>query len=51
MVVKDLENKKYSEDDRVDAIIQVVDMPTHNSVTKEELVKAMRYLIDVFYEG
>lgn len=51
MVVKNLENKKFSDDDRIDAIIQVVDMSSHHSVTKEELLKAMRYLIDVFYEG
>ncbi|AMJ40683.1 hypothetical protein [Anaerotignum propionicum] len=51
MIVKNLENKKFSDDDRVEAITQVVDMPSHHSVTKDELLKAMRYLIDIFYEG
>lgn len=43
-IVKNISNESYTDNEKAVAIYMVMNMPTLNSVTKYELVKAMRWL-------
>ena len=43
-IVKDIRNKNVSDNEKALAIYQVMNMPTHMSVTKYELVTALQWL-------
>lgn len=45
-----IESAKYTEDEKALAIYHVLEMPTHNSITKDSILKATKYLWDKLYE-
>lgn len=49
-VVKQIDSDKYTDDEKAMAIHVVMNMPTIMSITKAELVKAMKWLWDKAYE-
>lgn len=49
-IVTDINNEKYSELEKAQAIYLILDMPTHNSITKDSMLKVIRWLWDKAYE-
>ena len=49
-VFKQIKSDKYSEDEKLRAIWTVLDMPTHNSITKDTILEAFRWLFDYAIE-
>lgn len=43
-IVKNISNENYTDNEKGLAIYDVMNMPTLNSVTKDELVKAIQWL-------
>lgn len=41
---------KYSENEKLTAIKEVLDMPTHNGVTKDKILSAFRWLYELAVE-
>lgn len=39
-----LDSDKYTDDEKVMAIYEVMNMETHNSITKKQLIQAIRWL-------
>lgn len=50
VLIKNINTDKYTDEEKGTAIKMVVDMPTHNSITKEELLNVIRYLWDLCFE-
>lgn len=50
-VFKTIENEKWSDNERIEAIFVVSDMPTLNSITKYELQKALKWICDREADG
>lgn len=48
-IFKNLDSDKYTNLEKVDAIKTVVDMETHNSITKDEILKAFKWLLSIDY--
>lgn len=42
-IFKDIENAKYSTTEKLESLSMVLDMPTHNCITKDEILKAFRW--------
>lgn len=49
-VFRQIESDKYSEDEKLRAIWAVLDMPTHNGITKAMILEAFRWLFDYAIE-
>lgn len=45
-VFKTIENERWSDEERIDAIFVVSEMPTLNSITKYELQNALKWICD-----
>ena len=45
-VFKTLENEKWSDSERINALCIVAEMPTINSIKKDELQKALKWILD-----
>ena len=45
-VFEQIESDKYSEDEKLRAIWAVLDMPTHNGITKGTILEAFRWLFN-----
>lgn len=45
-VFEQIESDKYSDDEKLRAIWAVLDMPTHNGITKNEILTAFRWLFN-----
>ena len=43
-IFRDIENEKYTENEKIEAIYDVMNMPTHNSFSKERILNALRWL-------
>ena len=43
-IFKDIHNEETEVEDKITAIQEVIDMPTHNSITKKSMLEALRYL-------
>lgn len=43
-IFKRINSSKYSDEDKALAIYEVMNMETHNGITKKELLAAMRWL-------
>lgn len=43
----DLSNEEYTVGDKIAAIVEVSQMPTHNSVKKADMVNAIRFMSEV----
>lgn len=49
-VFEDINSDKYSEHEKALAIYRVMNMETHNSVTKKSMLEAIRWLWDRQFE-
>lgn len=49
-IFSQIDNKKYSDDEKALAIYEVLQMPTHNSINKATLVRVAKWLFDKAYE-
>lgn len=49
-VFQQIKSDKYSEDEKLRAIWTVLDMPTHNGITKDAILEAFRWLFDYTIE-
>ena len=49
-VFEQIKSDKYSEDEKLQAIWLVLDMPTHNGITKDTILEAFRWLFDYAVE-
>ena len=49
-VFEDINSDKYSEYEKAMAIYRVINMETHNSVTKASMLEAIRWLWDKHFE-
>ena len=49
-VVEQIRSDKYSETEKLQAIWAVLDMPTHNGITKDTILEAFRWLFDYAVE-
>lgn len=49
-VFKQIESDEYSEDEKLRSILVVLDMPTHNGITKDTILKAFRWLFEYAVE-
>lgn len=45
-IFEQIESDKYTEQDKLQAIKEVITMPTHNGITKVEILKAFRWLFN-----
>ena len=45
-VFKTIEDERWSDEERINAIFEVAEMPTLNSITKYELQKALKWVLD-----
>lgn len=45
-IFEQLESDKYSENEKLTAIKEVLDMPTHNGITKDKILSAFRWLFE-----
>ncbi len=45
-IFEQIASDKYSERDKLQAIKQVLEMPTHNGITKDEILTAFRWLFN-----
>lgn len=48
-IFEDLKNEKHTVAEKCEAIIEVAQMPTHNSIKKASMVDAIRYLCEVLH--
>ncbi len=47
-IVKDINTDDVDPEDKLTALQEVVDMETHNSVTKNDLIEALRWLVEEY---
>lgn len=45
-VFEQINSEKYEEQEKLNAIKQVIEMPTHNSISKEEIINAFRWFFN-----
>lgn len=45
-IFEQLESDKFSENEKLTAIKEVLDMPTHNGITKDKILSAFRWLFE-----
>lgn len=50
VIFSDISNSKYSDEEKALAIYQVMNMPTQNSVTKNEMLEVIKFLWNQSYE-
>lgn len=43
-IAKNIESDKYTDEEKAYAIYLVMNMPTHMSITKDELIKVIKWL-------
>ena len=49
-IFDNIDSQQYTDEQKGEAILRVLKMETHNSVTKESLLKAIRYMFDLCFE-
>lgn len=49
-IFEQLDSDKYTDEEKALAIYKVMNMPTHNSITKADMLKAIKWLLDKCYE-
>lgn len=49
-IFEQIESDKYTDEEKATAIYNVLEMPTHNSVSKDSMLAAIKYLFDKQYE-
>lgn len=46
----DIENENYTAEEKGEAILQVVQMPTHNGITKVTMLKVIWWLLNLAFD-
>lgn len=49
-VVKDISSDKFTDDEKAEAIYLVMNMATHNSITKTDFLNVIKWFWHKFYE-
>lgn len=49
-IFDDISNEKYTTTEKAEAIYRVLKMPTHNSISKDSMLKVIEWLWDGMYE-
>lgn len=49
-IFKDIENLKWTDDERAMAIFKVLNMETHNSIFKADLLKVLKWLFEQHFQ-
>ena len=49
-IVTNIESDKFNDDEKTFAIYEVMNMPTHNSITKSVLIKVIKWMWHKFRE-
>lgn len=49
-IFEQLDSDKYTDEEKAVAIYKVMNMPTHNSITKAAMLKAIKWFFDKCYE-
>ena len=47
-IFKDIHNEETEVEDKITAIQEVIDMPTHNSITKKSMLEVLHWLIEEY---
>lgn len=47
-IFKDIHNEETEVEDKITAIQEVIDMPTHNSITKKRMLEVLHWLIEEY---
>lgn len=50
MIFTDIENDKYSEEEKIMAVYIIMNMETHNSITKADMLNAVKWMWNDHYE-
>lgn len=48
-IFEDIENPQYTDQEKLTAIHMVLERETHNCITKQSILKAMKWLFDCKY--
>lgn len=49
-IFDNIDSQQYTDEQKGEAILRVLKMETHNSIKKESMLKAIRYMFDLCYE-
>lgn len=49
-IFEQIESDKYTDIEKGEAIYRVMNMPTHNSITKKQILKTLKYMWNLCYE-
>lgn len=49
-IIEQIESDKYWDSEKLEAIKRILSMETHNSIRKDTIIKALRWLFDYGYE-
>ena len=49
-IFENIDSSEFSDDEKAEAIWLVLNMPTHNSITKDNILKAFKWLFLQFYD-
>lgn len=49
-IFNNINNEQFADEEKALAVYDVMNMPTHNGVTKESAFKVIRYLWDMIFE-
>lgn len=49
-IIKQIDSDQYTDEEKGTAIMQIAMMPTHNGVTKKDLLRVVWYLLDICFE-
>lgn len=49
-IFQQIDSEKYNEEEKAEAIYRVLKMPTHNGITKAEILKVTNYLFNLHFD-
>ncbi len=49
-IIKQIDSDQYTDDEKGTAIMKIAQMPTHNGVTKKDLLKIVWYLLSFIFD-
>lgn len=49
-IFENIDSPEFSDEEKAEAIWLVLNMPTHNSITKDNILKAFKWLFLQFYD-